>query len=350
MTDLKLTGDNKKARGAAIGATGGRRLFSTAVLVGGGLAVMTMVNVAPWRNPFRAATGNPGGGGGVRTNAVAREAGREALPTSHPDPGRDFWWMASLHANPTSTVSLGFEAPRLLQFPVETKQVWIDVGVNKKSDFILNMDMPGGHDLFVVGYEPSVVWSPSPHPRCVVLWAAATPRYDVVEVNVQGRGALCDSLFKPNPETSSKLWRGCVTQQTTKDGRPMTVQAPGVPLSEVVSRIPDNINIEYIKIDAQGYDLEVMKGALSVSERLQVVSLEVMDVQDRSLLLYKGQPTLDDVKDFFAKEGWKFVKSVSNHGALGEVNAFFVYKDEHAAKVDHLADVLMGNKEGKGEK
>jgi Methyltransferase FkbM domain len=130
----------------------------------------------------------------------------------------------------------------------------------------------------------------------------------------------------------------------------MTVQAPVVPLSEVVSRIPDNINIEYIKIDAQGYDREVMKGALSASERLQVVSLEVMDVQDRSLLLYKCQPTLDDVKDFLAKEGWTFVKSVSNHGALGEVNAFFVYKDEHTAKVEHLADVLMGNKEGKGEK
>jgi hypothetical protein len=103
-----------------------------------------------------------------------------------------------------------------------------------------------------------VVWSPSTHPRCVVLWAAATPRYDVIEVIVQKGGALCDSLFKPNPETSSKLWSGCVTQQTMKDGRPITVQAPGVPLSEVVSRIPDNINIEYIKIDAQGYYVRVL--------------------------------------------------------------------------------------------
>jgi hypothetical protein len=132
-TDLTLTGDNKKARGAAIGASGGRRQFSTAVLVAGGLAVMTMVNVAPWRNPFRDATGNPGGGRGVRTNAVAREAGREALSTSRPDPGRDFWWMAFMHANPKSTVALGFEALRLLPFTVETKRVWIAVGVHKKS-------------------------------------------------------------------------------------------------------------------------------------------------------------------------------------------------------------------------
>jgi uncharacterized membrane protein YgcG len=77
MTDLTLTGDNKKARGAAIGATSGRRLFSTAFLVAGGLAVMTMVNIAPWRNPFRAATGNSGGGGG----SGSWQRGAANLPT-----------------------------------------------------------------------------------------------------------------------------------------------------------------------------------------------------------------------------------------------------------------------------
>jgi Methyltransferase FkbM domain len=263
--------------------------------------------------------------------------------------GMDFWWMSALRSNPQARVALGFDAPRSLEFPPETRRVWIDVGVNKKSDFVVNLDTPEGADLFVVGYEPSAVWKPCPHSRCVVLWAAATPAFGVIEVNVQDGADLCNSLLKPNTETSSRLWKGCVTQQTDNDGRPVTVQAPGVPLSEVVSRIPRSVDVEYVKIDAQGYDLEVMKGALLESDRIHVVSLEAMDVQDRSLLLYKGQPTLDDVKAVLRDAGWKFVKAVGNDGALGEVNAFFVYKDEHASKVDRLADVLMGNKEGKGE-
>jgi hypothetical protein len=92
-----------------------------------------------------------------------------------------------------------------------------------------------------------------------------------------------------------------------------------------------------------------MKGALLESKRIQVVSLEAMDVQDRSKLLYQGQPTLDDIKSFLKEAGWTFVKAVGNDGALGEVNAFFVYDEEYAAKVDRLADVIMQNKEGKGE-
>jgi hypothetical protein len=94
-----------------------------------------------------------------------------------------------------------------------------------------------------------------------------------------------------------------------------------VPLSEVIRRVPSGIAIEYVKIDAQGCDLEVIKGLLlDSSHRVHVVSFEAMDIQDRSKLLYQGQPTLDDIRSFLESDevAWTFVKSVSNHGALGE--------------------------------
>jgi hypothetical protein len=269
------------------------------------------------------------------------------------DPGMDFWWMSALHSNPSTVAKLSFESPRQLVLPPEIQRVWIDVGVNAKSDFLLDLDKPGGNDLFVLGYEPSPSsWKPCPHPRCAVVWAAATPAFDVVRVNVQDGADLCNSLLRPNAGTTSRLWRGCVTQRTQEDGvTPLTVQAPGVPLSEMIRRVPREVEVEYVKIDAQGYDLEVMKGLLGASERVHVVSLEAMDVQDRSKLLYEGQPTLDDIRAFLESReaNWKFVKSVGNDGALGEVNAFFVFDENHASKVDRLAQVLMGNKEGRGE-
>ena len=258
-----------------------------------------------------------------------------------------FWWMASLKK---TALKMKFDT-RKLEFPESTKRVWIDVGVNKISDFIKNLNEKEYSDLFLIGFEPSESWKPCEHDRCVVLWAACTPDFDIVHLNVQSGSDLCNSLLKPHTNTTSRLWKGCVTQETDlATGQPKTVQVPGIPLHALVSRIPVDVEIEYIKIDAQGYDLEVMKGAFAATERIQVVSLEAMDVKDPDKLLYLGQPTLKDVITIMAEAGWKHVKNVGNQGALGEVNAFFVSDDRYIAKVDRLADVLMSNKEGKGKK
>ena len=180
-----------------------------------------------------------------------------------------------------------------------------------------------------------------------MLWAACTPNYDAtVLLNIQNAGDLCNSLLKPNTETKSGVWPGCVTQAENVDGSKRALNVPGVPLFELLQRIPDNIAVEYVKIDAQGFDLEVMKGLLPMSKKVQVVSLEAMDVEDRSKLLYQGQPLLSEIINFLAKEGWAYVRSVNNQGVPGEVNAFFVSDEQYTPKVDNLAQVLMSNKEG----
>lgn len=85
------------------------------------------------------------------------------------------------------------------------------------------------------------------------------------------------------------------------------------------------------------YDREVIKGGFAAASRIQVVSLEVMDVQDRSKLLYLGQPTLDDVRAVMKDAGWTFVRLAGNKAAAGEVKAFFVHDHQYTSKVDFFA-------------
>jgi hypothetical protein len=42
-------------------------------------------------------------------------------------------------------------------------------------------------------------------------------------------------------------------------------------------------------------------------------------------------------KTYHEDNGWIYVKSVSNDGVMGEVNAFFISKEEYRPKVDGLA-------------
>lgn len=291
------------------------------------------------------------------------EAVEDTTSSSSSTTAMGLWWMSNLRATPLrmteeDTAAMtgsgsggggGGSMGRQLAFPPETKTVWIDVGVHRETDFIPDLDQDDS--LFVLGFEPSDMWKPCPHRHCVVFWAACTPDYDVVNLNVQNGGNLCNSLLKPNSDTKSNLWRGCVEQLVDEaTGKPVVVQVPGIPLHALVERIPDHIEVEYIKIDAQGFDLEVMKGALAAPHgRIQVVSLETMDVDDESKLLYHGQPLFVDLKEYLESKGWIYVKSVHNHGVAGEMNAFFVSHDQYVSKVARLADVLMSNKEGQGK-
>ena len=77
------------------------------------------------------------------------------------------------------------------------------MGVHEQSDFITNLDEDP--DLFLMGFEPSTKWKPCTHDRCVVLWAAATPEYDIVSLNLQDGNDLCNSLLKPNNENLSSF-------------------------------------------------------------------------------------------------------------------------------------------------
>ena len=80
-----------------------------------------------------------------------------------------------------------------------------------------------------------------------------------------------------------------------------------------------------MKIDAQGYDYQVMTGVLPASSRVTMVSLECQDVTDPDKLLYKGALTLQQIRTNMAREGWTFVMNDINNMEVKEVNAYFVW-------------------------
>jgi len=230
----------------------------------------------------------------------------EKIPSS-----LDFWFLSNLRSAP---IKLDIETGEFI-FPKEIRRVWVDVGVHRRSNFLDHIDT--NPDLFILGFEP-VNYVPCDHSRCFVFWAAATPKHQIITMNIQGAGGLCDSFLQPNDKTTSKVFQGCVKNKGT-------FNAPGIPLHEVLSRIPKNIEIEHLKIDAQGFDYQVMTGALPVSDRIRTVSLECQDVDNPGLLLYTGALTCFQIRKNLEQHGMHYQMTVKNNPAVKEMNVFFVH-------------------------
>jgi FkbM family methyltransferase len=85
---------------------------------------------------------------------------------------------------------------------------------------------------------------------------------------------------------------------------------------------------EFVKIDVQGYELEVLKGFGDLLEQVLCVELECQLVQ-----FYLGQPLFQDVHDFMRSHGFDLVKMrpVGYHAShvLAEMNAYFVRASVH---------------------
>ena len=54
-----------------------------------------------------------------------------------------------------------------------------------------------------------------------------------------------------------------------------------------------------MKIDVQGFDLEVLKGSKHVLKHINYLYIEASSVE-----LYKNQPLLENIKDFLFEEGF----------------------------------------------
>mmetsp|Transcript_53158 Transcript_53158/g.172893 ORF Transcript_53158/g.172893 Transcript_53158/m.172893 type:complete len:195 (-) Transcript_53158:452-1036(-) len=80
--------------------------------------------------------------------------------------------------------------------------------------------------------------------------------------------------------------------------RPLTRQArnetvPVLSLRDLLQRLPE---VSFLKIDAQGLDLDILLSAEELLDRVREVELEMQDVEvGDPRLLYKGQPTKSEV-------------------------------------------------------
>lgn len=197
--------------------------------------------------------------------------------------------------------------------PTSIRRVWIDVGTHARAGNTRPFldDQPTNGDLFIIGFEPmryqwgeiSTINYEAPnkgwgygHDRMVVLPAAAssTEGWKTFHRNAEN---MCSSLNQLGD-----------TQPCGKVVEEYPIAA--VRLQSILERIPPSIVVEFIKIDAQGHDLEVVKGMDKdvMNSRVKHVVLEVQNMQQ-----YQQGSTYDDVVEYLQHQcGWKLVSNTRN--------------------------------------
>jgi FkbM family methyltransferase len=102
-----------------------------------------------------------------------------------------------------------------------------------------------------------------------------------LDINVQGElssflelNRVGDSIFKSRPESRIK-----------------------VSIDTVASILPSNASSVFLKIDTQGYELEVLKGAEAVFDKINIVQLEAP-----FLTIYDDQVSLCDLIEFMVSK------------------------------------------------
>jgi FkbM family methyltransferase len=125
--------------------------------------------------------------------------------------------------------------------------------------------------------------------RVTVLPTAVGNQPGVVEFNV-GTSTRTSSVLKPTADTTSEL-DGFATSRK--------VEVPLTTLDQALSEVHD---VSLLKLDVQGYELQVLRGAESVLGRTKWVLIEVNFLQK-----YHGQAMFDDVHQALREAGFALV-------------------------------------------
>jgi FkbM family methyltransferase len=105
-----------------------------------------------------------------------------------------------------------------------------------------------------------------------------------------------------------------------------TVSVPIKRLDDVLPQMAATVARPFLKLDTQGFDLEVIKGAKKTISRFQAIVSEVAIKR-----LYDGSPTFEESRDTIGRAGFEPANmfSVNPYKTLSlvEMNAYFVRKD-----------------------
>lgn len=147
------------------------------------------------------------------------------------------------------------------------------------------------------GYEPLG----QHHARGIVLPIAVGPTTTASsegELQLFHVGAVAGCSSLANVSRSPARGRFGAWCQNTKEARHVWT----VPLSALLGRLPAHARATLLKIDAQGYDLNVVASAGDALDRIDYVAMEV--VSDDCAALYDGQPKCAEVVETMIRRGF----------------------------------------------
>jgi FkbM family methyltransferase len=178
--------------------------------------------------------------------------------------------------------------------PAGVKRVWLDVGAHECQHSLPALEQ--NSDLAVIAFEPLPhKWQAlrGRHERLIALPYAVSGVNSTALFN-ESEFDAASSLLAYNPDGHAE-WK-VKTGLTVK--RQLQVQT--IRLEEVLSRLPVAL-VEFIKIDTQGHDLEVVKSAGASLARVIRLRLEVAVTHSQ---LYVGAATKTDVQAWLEAHGF----------------------------------------------
>jgi FkbM family methyltransferase len=187
--------------------------------------------------------------------------------------------------------------------PPRIKRVWLDVGANH-----METTLPmraNQEDVAIVAVEPlAECWRKWPQGD----WLIALPVALFLD-----RGSM-DFHVNANTATSSLG----VSESTGEefDSLTRTVETRPVPvlrLEDVLSAIPGHLDIEYLKIDVQGVDLQVLKSAGEQLRRVGRVRVEVEARRVYKDVAGEAAGTEQQTVDYMSRMGFRFVRDLNVH-------------------------------------
>lgn len=203
--------------------------------------------------------------------------------------------------------------------PARVRRVWIDVGAHNLETTRDELD--DRPDMALIAIEPQEeCWKTWPDKaRLIALPVAISTDRGWMEFHVNANNATSSLL---------KTVDGNIVDDLTK-----TVQTRKVPvlrLQDVIERVPPEIDVEYVKTDVQGHDLQVLRSAGEHIRRVRRVKAEIINAA-----IYEGSGewrpgTEAEFVAYMQGQGFEFEKDSDVIGEREWLDKWFVNRNPGA--------------------
>ena len=180
--------------------------------------------------------------------------------------------------------------------------IWIDVGAHNSA-----LEPDNG---LVIAFEPQlwlwekVVQQSQKNPCVFPIPAACAPGAPTFRTFHTSANYHSSSLLSVDAKAAEQFgtWKGSVSQSHELEGA-IDFSVLTLSLEEVITRLPPCRRVDFLKIDAQGFDLSVAQSAGSWIRVVNEVEIETPGPD--ATPLYTGAPTKSDILAWFAEQGFE---------------------------------------------
>jgi FkbM family methyltransferase len=134
------------------------------------------------------------------------------------------------------------------------------------------------------------------------------------EMHIASR-ITASSLLDLNPEKVDGLYADALTEKTTLP----------IKITTIEHEIPHNAPVDILKMDVQGYEMEVLKGCGTVLKNIKLIVLEINNHDG-----FKNAPTYFEIDEFMRENNFELNDLLPNYreaGKLMDWDAIYVNKN-----------------------